>query len=97
MEANRIDQGEGCRTSLLKLEEQMLVAAHKFGVIFARENQITENELFSNSAPCPFLNLNVRFITKDPHQEKETTTLRSSSSFLDPRLNWRDGRAILVV
>ncbi len=27
----------------------MLVAAHKFGIIFARDNQITENELFSNS------------------------------------------------
>jgi len=30
------------------LEEQMLVAAHKFGIIYAKENQITENELFSN-------------------------------------------------
>jgi hypothetical protein len=40
---------EECQAALLKLEEQMLVAAHKFGVIFAKENQITENELFSNS------------------------------------------------
>lgn len=41
-------QGEECKTSLLKLEEQMLVSAHKFGVIYAKDNQITESELFSN-------------------------------------------------
>jgi hypothetical protein len=85
----------------------MLVAAHKFGVIFAKENQITENELFSNSTHSHHVwALASRWwqaegttLTALPVavQRKATRLSRRSSSCWAQRSNSRAGKATRAV
>ncbi len=86
-------RGEECHAALLRLEEQMLVAAHKFGVIFAKENQITENELFSNSTADRPHQLVSFFLSSSltstcrPTQRKAMKHSKHSSSCSAPKSN----------
>jgi hypothetical protein len=69
----------------------MLVAAHKFGVIFAKENQITENELFSNSTAdrphqlCFFLSL-VADLYVLPHAAEGDEAFEAFLQLLGPKI-----------
>ena len=45
------------RDGLLEFSEKQIIKGFKFGVLYAREDQTKEDEMFSNGTPCLSLSL----------------------------------------
>eukprot|EP01125_Pyxidicula_operculata_P005820 TRINITY_DN2031_c0_g2_i2.p1 TRINITY_DN2031_c0_g2~~TRINITY_DN2031_c0_g2_i2.p1 ORF type:complete len:1590 (+),score=416.14 TRINITY_DN2031_c0_g2_i2:99-4868(+) len=43
----------GANEEILKLEQQLMVRGYKFGVLYARDDQVTEEDWFQNRVPSP--------------------------------------------
>lgn len=76
--------------ALLTMDEQQVVKGFKFGVLYCKEGQVKENDMFANSKK------DLSLLLAEPQQPKPAKTLRNFWTFWETGSHCRTGKDSVV-